>query len=247
MDSLAAELGQNFELVEEGIDVGAPPGADVYRYIVRSIKGEYISASDIPDVDIVTLVPAVPIDDWLLTGQHLVGEDRDHASLAGPILARPVDVAVAQTCEPQPMEALVDPQVLLRRGLTDRVGGHGLKRVLFVDREIFRRTVHRAAGCRINNFPRAVLARGLQQADSAMYIDARIVEWIVDAARHTRLRGLMDDEFGLKSREHRIQFTITQVDLREPGGRVEVLSLPGREVVDDHYFVAGIKESIDNV
>ena len=74
----------------------------------REVRGD-----DVRDVDVVARLAAVAEDRRLAAVGEAAAEDRDHAGLPERVLARPVDVAVAERHRRQREQALVQTEVAL--------------------------------------------------------------------------------------------------------------------------------------
>ena len=109
-----------------------------------------------------------------LPGEHQADEDGVHAGLAVRVLARAVDVRVAQHGVVEPVEQLPDVQVVLDRVLARAVGRLGVHRVLLGRRQLAALAVERAAGRGVDDLAHAVRHARLQQADRAEDVDARV-------------------------------------------------------------------------
>ena len=103
------------------------PGADVEHAALVAERTER-RAGDVADVDVVARLAAVAEDPRLLASQSGAEEDRDDARLAVRVLARPVDVSVAERDVVQAVQPVERPQVLLARELRGAVRRERLER-----------------------------------------------------------------------------------------------------------------------
>ena len=126
-------------------------------------------------------------------------EDRDHAGLAVRILARPVDVRVAQRHVGRPVQAAVRRDVLLGRELRRPVRGERLpRRGLGRGRRAL--AVDRAAGGGEHDL-RPVPPRRLEHADRADRVDLAVAHGILDRRADVGLRGQVEADLRVELRE----------------------------------------------
>ena len=92
--------------------------------------GGEVGGDDVADVDVVARLQAVAERDRRAALDELAAEDRDDAALAVRVLARAVDVRVAQRDRRQPVQAAVEAAVALGGVLALPVGRHRRRRVV---------------------------------------------------------------------------------------------------------------------
>ena len=114
---------------------GLPAGADVERAARLRLRGLQVGLHDVADVHVVARLEAVAEHRRAPALEQLAAEDRDHAGLAERVLARAVDVAVAQRDGRDAVQAAEQLAVALGRELRLPVGGLGRDRVVLGRRE----------------------------------------------------------------------------------------------------------------
>ncbi len=222
----------------ERVDVGLDPGADVDRTRDRPLEGEEVRADDVAHVDVVAGLAAVAVDRDELPAEHLPDEDGDHPRLAVRVLAGPVDVGVAQRDEGQAVLGLVEEGVQLARPLAHAVGAHRVGRMRLRRREDLLLAVDRAARGHEEDPAHARPARGLEQADRAQDVGARIEERVGDRAAHVHLRGVQVQDLRPLDADQRGGARVLDVELVEARSGIQVVAAAGGEVVDDDHLVA---------
>src|SRR6202022_9940 len=95
----------------DAVDISLGGGADVVAAEPFAVSSPEVGADDVVDVDEVASLQAVAADHGLVSAEQPLGEDGDHTCLAVRILARPVDVAIAQGDELETVEVPVDRAV----------------------------------------------------------------------------------------------------------------------------------------
>src|SRR5262249_4399497 len=121
-------------------------GADVEgARDVRPLEGEHVGARDVLYVDEIPCLRAVPVDDEGLPREETIAEDGDHARFAVWILARAVDVGVAQRDAAHSPQSAQGLHVLLEGDLGDAVGRSGTTRMRLGCRDALGVAVARSA------------------------------------------------------------------------------------------------------
>ena len=93
----------------------ATPGADVHGAVDVGLGGQQVCLHDVADVHVVARLQPVAEHRRPAAVEHLAAEDRDHAGLPERVLARPVDVAVAQRDRRQAVQAVKQLRSTARR------------------------------------------------------------------------------------------------------------------------------------
>ena len=115
------------ELPQDGCELRhgrLAPGADVAGPRPRESGGREVGGHDVADVDVVAGLQAVAERQRRAALDELAAEDRHHPALAVRVLARAVDVRVAQGGHREPVQAAVEAAVALGRVLALPVRGH---------------------------------------------------------------------------------------------------------------------------
>src|SRR5215203_5660955 len=88
--------GQLTEIAKQLVDISLTPGANVNGARVVGLQCDQVGASHIANKDIVSRLLAITVDDRLLASQQSEGENSHHTRLAMGVLARSVDIGIAQ-------------------------------------------------------------------------------------------------------------------------------------------------------
>src|SRR5262249_6058114 len=99
--------------------------ADVHRPGAVALQREHAHAGDVADVAVVAGLLAAAVRRHGLAPQHAAAEDRHHAGLAVRVLARTVDVGIAEGDERQAVLGLEEVAVELAGTLAHTVGADG--------------------------------------------------------------------------------------------------------------------------
>ena len=224
-------------------DARLAPGTDVVdaAVLAECRRGR---ASHVADVHVVARLQAVPEDVGLLASGEGTEEDRDHACLPVRVLARAVDIPVAERDVLRPVQTVVRGQVLLARELGrpvrgDRLTGRGLRGgngALTVDRA--------ARGA--EHDLRVVAARTLEDADGADHVYLCVLGRPLDGDANVRLCGEVEDGLRPNLVEQVVERLPNIADVK-PRARRDVLSLSLGERVDDRDLITASDERIDDV
>ena len=214
-----------------------------------SVEGGEVRGGGVADIEHVARLLAVSVDGHGLAGDHPAGEDRDHAALlALEVLARAVDVRVTQHRVLEPESALEGAEVLLEAELAGAVRRQRPHRMVLVARHNVRLAVERAAGGDEDELAHAVVDRGFQQVYPSYEVHLRVKRRVGDRLRHLGLRGVVVDDLGLEGRHDRSDLgRIAQIESVHLRVTIEVVLVPGGEVVDYGDLVPGREVSIDDV
>src|SRR5437879_1361382 len=235
------------EEARERVHVGLDAGADVEGPGRGGLEREEVGARHVADVHVVARLLAVTVHRDRFGAEHPPREDGDHARLSVRVLARAVDVGVAQRHEGELVLGLVEEGVELARPLADAVGGDGVGGMRLGRGECLLLAVGGAAGGHEEDAADVRLARRLEQVDGAEDVDARVEERIGDRAAHVHLRRVEVQHRGARVADQFAERGIGDVEPVEAGLGVQVLAAAGREVVDDDHLVAGRDVGVDHV
>ena len=147
---------------------------------------------DVADVDVVARLQPVAEDARLLVARERAEEDRDDAGLAVRILARPVDVAVAQRDVGRPVQAVVRAQVLLAGELRRAVGRDGLARRVLRRRPVAL-AVDRAAGGAEDDLGAVAAEPPRARGRCRARFTSASVDRVLDGDADVGLRGEVED------------------------------------------------------
>src|SRR3954469_11403728 len=228
-------------------------GADVDRAAdIRVLRRHEVRRDDIAHVDVVARLAAVTVDPGAPALHQPAAEDRDHASLAERVLARAVDVPIAQRDGAHAVQARVEVAVLLGAELARAIAGHRRGRGALGAGDRLDVAVDRAAGAGVHDPRDARLARRLEHVRGADDVDAGIPPGVGDRLAHVDLGGEMEDRFGtglLDDLGDAVRLADVGTDeLGAVAARVvEVRLAARREIVDDHHVVAAGDEGVDEV
>src|SRR5438874_4036551 len=140
-------LGEERELAEEVVHGDRDAGADVVGAAVAALQGREVGDGDVTDVQHVARLVAVAVDGERLAFDHPAGEDGHHAAfLRGEVLARAVDVGVAQARVREAEGPMKGAEVLLEGQLARAVWRERAHRVVLVCRYDVRLSIEGAAG-----------------------------------------------------------------------------------------------------
>ena len=181
--------------------------------------------------------------------EKLADEDRDDARLAVGILARTVDVTVAQRGKIELLALAVEAQVVLGHHLGDAVGRRGPLRGVVGDREALGRAERRAAR-REYHLARAALTRLLQHVEQAHDVDLRVVDRIARRDRHRVLGGVMVHDVGLEIGEDAADRLVADVHVHQRYAVGDVGPPPAAvlpERIHDEQVVPGGEVRVDDV
>ena len=162
-----------------------------------------VGAHDVVHVHVVAGLRPVAVDDRRGARDQMHCEDGDDTCLTVRILARTVDVGVAQGDELQAGLAAERPPVRLSaefgcavRRLRETCGGLRRRddRGVAVDRT--------TARCE-DDTPRARVDRGTQHVHGADHVHIRVVERIADRFAHIDLCGVVKDDLGFRVGDRR--------------------------------------------
>ncbi len=167
---------------------------DVDRARDLGVGSEEVGADDVGHVDPIARLAAVAEHLGRAAVQQATAEDRDDTRLTVDVLARPVDVAVAERHgreaeQPRVQLAIALGGVLalpVRRERTDReILGGGQQRGV---------AVQPAAGRGIDNPVDAAFSRGGEHVDRAQYVDQSVGGRVGDGVAHVDLGSQVEDE-----------------------------------------------------
>jgi hypothetical protein len=178
---------------------------------------------------------------------ELAEEDRHHAGLAVRVLARPVDVAVAQHHVVGAVQAVVEADVLLGAVLGDAVGRHGGHRRVLGRGDPLRLAVEGAAGGGEDD-ARAHGPRRLEHLDGAAHVHVGVEPRVVDGHAHVGLRGQVQRRLRAEVAEQRAHaVAVADVGLLEARLGGHALALAGGEVVDHADIVPAREQRVGDV
>ena len=171
--------------------------------------------------------------------EQLAAEDRDHAGLAQRVLARPVDVAVAERDGREAVQAREQGAVVLGAELREAVGRLGRDRVVLRGRDDLALAVDGAAGGGVDDAAHAGRRGGAQHVDRALDVHARVERGVGHRPAHVDLSGKVEDR--PPARRARRRSATAAASRMSSSSRsapcaeraVEVVVLAGGEVVDD--------------
>ena len=163
------------------------------------------------------------------------------------ILARAVDVRVAERDEREVVLGVVEERVQLPRALADAVGAHRVRRMGLGRGKLFLLPVHRAARRDEEDAADVRLTRGLEEVDRAEDVDACVEQRVGDRAADVHLRGVMAQRGRTLVADELDGLRLDHVELVKARLRVQVLALAGREIIDHEHVVAGGDERVDDV
>ena len=164
------------------------------------------------------------------------------------ILARSVDIGIAQRDVVQAVGVAVDEQVVFDCVLAGAVAIQRIDRVRLVDRQELRFAVGRAAGGGIDELLHALAARRFQQIDRTDDIDLGVEGRLAHRSAHVGQGRLVTDDLWLRRpKSARYPLWVADVGLIERRSRVEVGQLAGAEVVQNGHLVACGHIGIDDV
>ncbi len=193
--------------------------------------------NDVADVDEVARLTAVAVDRRRLALRHPLEEDRHDAALEPGVLPRPVHVGKTQCDMTRAVNAVPAGEIVLAALLRDAVGRERLERERLVDRA-WALAVPGAARGREDHL---CVARRLQHVRRADDVDGSVVVGALHRRLHVGLRGEVEDHVRVRLEG------LADVVLAQLGLRVQVLTLAGGEVVDDHDVVAPRDQRVDEV
>jgi tetratricopeptide (TPR) repeat protein len=244
-----AEAVERLHQVQHGHLLAAP---DVERAAGGGIRGAQVGVHHVAHEHVVAGLQAVAEDRRRSALEQLAAEDGDHARLAERVLARPVDVAVAQRDRAEPVHAREQVAVALGAELRLAVGGLGRHRVVLGGGDAPPLAVDGAAGGGVHHAPGAASPRALQDVDRALHVHSRVERRVGHRAAHVDLRGQVEDHLGLGARAevgHRVG--VADVELGQLGALLqrhrEVLAPAGGDVVEHGHLVAPGEQRVDQV
>ena len=171
--------------------------------------------------------------------QKLSDEDGDDAGFAVGILARPVNVAVAQRGEVQILGGAIKAQIMFGDHFRDAVRrARPLRRRVVNGKSIRRAEAGAARG--EDHLPRAAALRVLEHVEQADDVDLRVVDRVARRDRDRMLGGVVAHDVGLELREDASEAFVAHVHVhqRDAAGYVDAPAaavLPER--VDDQNLV----------
>src|SRR3954468_4859549 len=151
---VAADLAQDVDELEHA---RLAAGADVVGTGRVGLGCREVRGDDVADPVVVARLLAVAEDGRPRALEQLAAEDRDHARLAERVLARAVDVAVAQRHRRESVQPPEQGAVVLGAELRVAVRRHRRDRMVLRRRQYLPLAVDRPAGRRVHEAPDARL------------------------------------------------------------------------------------------
>ena len=243
--------GDGLQVVEDLVDGDALAAAQVVfaaaarRVIAR--QQQQVGTRAVGHVDVIAHLLAIPVDRHRLALQHLPGENGHHPRLALGILARAVDVGIADDRIIQPVDGLEHVQIQLQRIFAGPVRAERAHRVVFIAGQVDRLAVDRAAAGDMHELAHAKLHAQLEQANARHDVDIRVEKRVSHRLAHVHLRGVMIHRLGPLGLEDLAQLGAADIQLVEFGFGVQVRTAAGREVIHHHHFMARLDQQVNHV
>ena len=226
-------------------DAGFAPGAHVRLSRPPAVERRDVGVGDVADEREVARLHAVAEDPRRAAVQQPVARDRDDARLAGPVLAGPVDVAVAQGERRNAVAFAEGREVDLLRPLGRPVGRQRRRACRLGRRELLRIAVHRAARRGAYQPLRARLDRRVVQRDRALEAPARVTGGVARCDLDAALGREVQHGAGLEARQRLGGLLRAAVGRQRLRGRR--LRRWMRLVVDDEHVDACGQQAVDRV
>src|SRR5579862_6220018 len=243
------ESGQLDERAVDLVHARLRSRSDYVRLARAGFERCQIRGSHILDEDVIARLVAVPIDAHRHAGEELSDENRDDAGFTVGVLARSVDVAVAQRGEIEVASFPKEAKIVLADHLRYTVRRAGILRRRLIDREVLRRPVDGPARCE-DKLLRAGSRRMIENVEQSHDVYLCVVDWIARRNRHGVLRGVMVHDLGLEVGKNSANRFVPDVHMNQRNAVAHVRApaaavLP--EGIDHEHVVTGRGICLDDV
>src|ERR1700688_4005527 len=208
------EAGDFDERVIDLVHAGFLVRSDAVTFAGPFVERQNVESRDVAGVDVIARLLAVPENLYVLFREKAPDEDRDNPRFARRVLAGPVDVAVTQRREIQPVLRFVKAQVLFADHLRDRVRRLGILRRRVGDGQFRRFAVGRAAR-REDHFADAGFDGVVEEVDQAENVDIGVVARVARADRDRMLRRMMADDLGRELAKDALDPLVANVEMNK--------------------------------
>ncbi len=248
MDGLFLIAGDLLQPGEDLVYGSAEPPAKVVNAAIAPVQSQQVGLHDVAHVDEVPFLLAASVDHRLLAPEHLAGEDGHHPRLAVGVLARAVDVGIAQDGVAQAVVDAVEVEVVLHEVLAGPVGVEGVDGVSLVGGEVLRLAVDGPARGGIDELLHPIFSAQFQEVEGADDVNLGVEDGLLHGFAHVRPRRLMVNDLRALGGEDLLQaLGVADVEVIEPGPRIDVFALPRGEIVHHGHLVAPLDQSIHHV
>ena len=236
------------DLPEKIIDISFNPRAYVIHPRALCFECKNVRADDIFYEHVVARLRSFAVDEWLLPFQHLRGKDGHNAGFSFGILARPIDIRVAQARRRKPVDSSIVEQVRFRREFRNAVRRDGPGGVPFIGREVVLFPVNGTSAGGEQNAPHSRFHCGLEDRQNSDDIHGGVIHRIGNGSPDVHLGRMMIHHIEPSFTEAIPNAVgITEIRFMERRTRVDILLAPRREIVKDRDVVPSLQICIDDV
>ena len=233
--------------LKQDIHVSLNPSSNIDRASEIDLQGREVGASNIANKNVVASLFAVAINNGLLSRQEPRGKDGNDTSFPMRVLARTINVRIAQGNIRDMILSLVVMQIVLSGPFAHAVGTDWIRRMGFIGRKVFLFTVDRAPGRSKDNLFDSGFSRPFEQVQHSHDIDSGIKKGIGYRAPHIHLCGMMIQNLNFLADDQLSYGRVLDISLHEVSFRVHILSCTTRQIINNTHIVASVDIGINNM